>query len=182
MKNIKESIKEYYVRLDEVYKKYGMQLKVPFNPKVLSDIYVGSEDDEGYIVWRIIERTECINSEKLSGEIGFQIHSSLIEFINSYFFLEMSGSYREYEVSFDSIVPNTILSSFISRRCIPLKTNEEKIVLIQIGVINEEDNDNLLMCLVNSTGQIVCYDYDKKTIQVISESLNELISNLEPRC
>lgn len=182
MEDIKSSVKDFFVRLNEAYKKTGKKLKVPFNPKVSSVMYEGLEDDEGYIAWKVVEQKETVNEAILSSEIGFDIHISLIEFLNSYYFFELSGTYDNYGVDFDSIVPNTILKNFISRRYISLKTDVEKIDLIQIGVICMENNDNFLMCFVNNTGQIVYYDYDKGNIEVISDSLEELINNLEPRC
>lgn len=182
MENIKECIKAYYEKVDEICKIKDKQMKVPYNPRVASEMFIGSEDDEGYITWSLTERQEPVDSKVLSDNIGIQVHSSLIEFIDSYFFMEMEGVYNEYDIEFDCITPNTVLSSFLSRRHITLVINEEQLDLIQIGIINSDGNDNLLMCLVNSTGQIVSYDYDKKTIQVISESLVELIINLDPRC
>lgn len=85
-------------------------------------------------------------------------------------------------ISFDSIILTTNMTKFILRRSKNLTINESQGRYIQISIITKDYDDNLLMCFDNKTGEIVRYDYDKKMIQVISNSLAELISNIETRC
>lgn len=179
---IKQYIKDYFDKLQKECKDCNSALKVPYNPRTPSEMFFGSEDEEGYIYWNLIERIEPIDEETLSREIGFKIHKSLLEFINSYFFLDISGLYNGMEISFDSIISTTNMSKFILRRSENLSINKTQVRYIQIGIITQDYDDNLLMCFDNKTGEIVLYDYEKEMIQVISSSLSELISNIETRC
>jgi len=179
---IKKSIKEYFDRLIAEGKDYDRVSKVPYSPRIPSEMYVGTEDGDGYIYWQLIERMESIDKEILSQEIGFEIHESLLEFINCYFFLDISGLYKDLEITFDSITSSTNIGKFILRRCENLSINRVQIRYIQIGVITKDNNDNLIMCFDNTNGQIVLYDYDKEMIQFLSNSLSELIRSIKPRC
>lgn len=182
MENIKSCIKKYFIKLNGVHSVQRKSLKVPYNPAIASEMYVGSEDEHGYISWQLLERKELIKKKSLSEEVGINIHESLIEFFNAYYFFEISGVYKSYDIDFDYIVPNTILKNFVSRRYMSLESGEGEIQLIQVGILTEDSNDNLILCLVNNTGQIACYDYDKGVIEIIANSLVELICNMEPRC
>lgn len=77
MENIKECIKAYFEKLNVLCKKKDTQLMVPYNPRVPSEMYIGSKDSEGYIVWCIRERQESINDKELSVGLGLQLDNSL---------------------------------------------------------------------------------------------------------
>ncbi len=178
---ISKTIEEYYKKLCDEWELHNKSFpKIPHNKNVSKDFYLGNEDSQGYIEWRIIKVIDPILKESLDKELGILLHNDIYEFFNSYYFLDISGFIDDNEIVLHSLTPDSNYSVFLRRRFENLGINLEGVRYIQLGDYNTSEN-SFLLCIDNDSGEIVYYDPENEKIQIVSDSLNELVQKLTPR-
>lgn len=171
---MKKLLKQYFLRLEELYLN-------TFNTKPASpyfdncNLFVSTPDEEGYAEWLPIEieHIDLENKEKLSKE--------LIEFYSSYYYLNLSGEYKDIVFYFgNDMHTNETINKAIKAAIADGKYYFEDEEYILIGNACKDGNDDLLVFYDNKNEIVFLYDQDfnKKTEDIFK--LEEIIKNLSP--
>lgn len=181
---IKDAIEKYYERLSKAWAESNNTLPlVPYNHKVPPIVYIGVEDDEGYIGWQLVKNDKVAGFSKLNLELGFDLHSDIKMYLLSYYFMDLSGEIKDgLEVIMTPITPLTNVETFILNRNNVTIENGRDNQLIELGLVILNGNDSLLLCVDNSNGEVKWLDGETGDIEVISNSLENLINAMKPRC
>ncbi|MGJ3197251.1 SecY-interacting protein Syd [Peribacillus frigoritolerans] len=139
-----------------------------------SIIYEGEVDEEDYITWKPVEKTTSHDLKELEENLGVGFHKSIIEYFNSYWFADLDGFLNDNYIKFEVVLPNFELNSF--RKTIEgYKINHNnKLENIPLGI----EGNGLLVVIDNENGKVKLEDFERNSFEVISESIEALISKL----
>lgn len=181
---IKEAIEKYFERLSKVWIESNNTMPlVPYNKKIPSIVYKGVENDEGYIGWQLVKNDNVIDFTSLNLKLGFDLHEDIKMYFMSYYFMELSGEVKDkLEVIMTPITPIINVETFISNRNNVSIENGWDNQLIELGIVILNGNDSLMLCVNNRNGEILWLDGETGETEVISNSLENLINALMPRC
>lgn len=177
--NIKQVMSRYFKEyFDYWYDKYGTLPKVPWDEDISSLLYQSEPDEEGYVYWKPKLKDIHENFEYIEEILGINVNNSIKEYFNSYWFLNLEGFYNTKRISLEPVEPDKNVLEYFQN----IKQYEESIGnsfrYIDIGFISPED---ISIAVDNETGKIVKHDYETEEIEVIAESLDELIGQLKVR-
>ena len=171
---IKECLKNYLDKYFECYKNYmGTYPVVPYDEYEKSSLWYGEVNDEDYIQWMFKEKNIETKFLELEDELELILPDAVKEFYNSYYFLQLQGFYNGESVRFNAISDNIDILQEL-RKCI-FKINAKK--YLDMGMYSSMD---LALCMEVDTGAVVCVDYDCDNVEVIANSLEELLNKLTP--
>lgn len=180
---IKMAISSYYEKLADLWnQRRNSQPTVPYNDKMPKEMYIGSENENGYISWKLMENNKEVDFDRIQKEIGFVLHPDVKEYFTSYFFMKMVGSIGDIIISMTPITPLVDIEHFILKRNQIANEVRRDNKLIEIGLAEIDGADGLLLCIDNNTGKVTWLDVEKGESGEISTSIYELISTMEPRC
>ncbi|MDM5155407.1 SecY-interacting protein Syd [Bacillus sp. DX1.1] len=172
---MKEEMKQYFYTLLEEWKDYNNSLpKAPWMEEVDSFIYEGEPDIEEYIFWKPIEKDVLHDFSDIEKNLEIQLHHSIKEYYNSYWFLDLAGSYLEYNLELNPVIPGIELRDFYITLQGYKKAHHNELKNTPIGI----ECNGLLVVVDNENGQVKIEDYERGSFEVISNSLAELISVL----
>lgn len=174
---VKKSLKHYFKELLELWEKdYGTSPKVSWDEETDPMLYLSSPDEEEYVYWMPIEKTNLEDFLKIESVLGLKIHDSIKEYFNSYWFLNLQGFYDQRLVNLEPVEPGKHVLEFFQA----MKHYEEnrggKLRYIQMGFISPED---IAITVDNDTGQIFIEDFETGEKEWLANSLVELIDNLK---
>lgn len=165
-----------YFRMRQELAHEGMDFlfKTPVTEDVNSIIYEGVADEEDYITWKPVEKTTSHDLKQLEENLEVVFHKSIIEYFNSYWFADLDGFLNDYYIKFEAVLPNFELDSF--RGTIKgYKTNHNnRLGNIPLGI----EGNGLLVVIDNENGKVKLEDFERNSYEVISESIEALISKL----
>lgn len=171
---IKESLKGYLDRYFESYKNnLGIYPAVPYDEDEESSLWFGEADEEDYIQWMYKERGTQINFSQLEAELNLVLPDAAKEFYNSYYFLELQGFYNGEHIGFDSVSDNRDVLQDL-KTCI-FQMKEKK--YLHMGIYSNMD---LALCMEINTGKIVWVDYERNNVEMLADSLGELLNRMTP--
>lgn len=181
---IQQAIEKYYDRLKTAWTESNNTLPlVPYNKKVPSIVYNGVEDEEGYIGWHLVKNDNVVNFENINLKLGFDLHNDIKMYLVSYYFMELAGGIKDgLEVIMTPITPLINLETFLLNRNDLALENEWDNKLIDLGNVVLDNNDSLLLCVDNRSGKVLWLDGETGDTEVISNSLENLINTMKPKC
>src|SRR5271166_5882052 len=98
---IKEAMKAYFRRLME-----GRPLpKTCRIEDVDPMLFVGEADQAGWIEWTPIEKATKAVFATLEERAGATLHSSIKEYYDAFWFMDMGGRFREHRIELDPVIP-----------------------------------------------------------------------------
>ncbi|MBE6035159.1 MAG: hypothetical protein E7222_10750 [Clostridiales bacterium] len=148
-----------------------------YNCEFGKDIYISEPNESGYAAWNLIKIKSSIDFLELEREIGMDINQDLKVLWNSFYYMELNGVYKGYNIDFFKITPKTDIESIIENQ---FRINSCKESLeFKIGNAEYEGNDELILLLNNNTGQIYVQDLDNGEKVLLADSINELFSEME---
>ncbi|PEY43927.1 SecY interacting protein Syd [Bacillus cereus] len=172
---MKEEMKQYFHTLLKEWKDYNHSLpKSVWREEAEPFIYEGEPDTEGYIFWKPTEKDVFHDFSDIERELVIELHHSIKEYYNSYWFLDLAGNYLEYNLELNSVIPGIELRDFYISLQGYKKAHHNELKNIPIGI----ECNGLLVVVDNENGQVKIEDYERGSIEVISNSLAELISML----
>ncbi|MED3809006.1 SecY-interacting protein Syd [Priestia megaterium] len=113
------------------------------------------------------------NFEDVEKELNVQLHPDIKAYFNSYWFLELAGTYNGYDLVLNSVVPGIELQDFKQETKL-YKAAHHQLVNIPIGI----ESNGLLLVVDNESGEVKLEDYERKSFERISENLSGLIRGL----
>ena len=165
-----------HFKLRKEYFEKGLEFlfTTPYNEDVDSFIYHGEIDDEEEILWKPVEK--CTNDQLMGIEkwVGIKLHTSINEYFNAYWFADIDGFIDSYYIRLEAVLPNIELDSFKSILEGYKNNHDNRLDKIPIGI----EGNGLIVVVDNEDGRIELEDFERGSFEVITNSLDELISSL----
>ena len=174
--SVKIALNKYFDKLLEYWEeKYETLPKVPYDEDLNPLLFQGAPDEEEYIVWEPKAKDIYEDFEAIEEKLGLSINNSVKEYFNSYWFLEIEGFYDEKRINLEPVEPEKNIFAYLKN----MKQYEENIgnvfKYIQIGFTSPDD---LSIAIDNETGDVVIQDYETGEVEILEESLENLINKL----
>ncbi|WP_410983405.1 SecY-interacting protein Syd [Bacillus cereus] len=168
-------MQQYFkLRIKLAHEGLDFLLKTPVLEEVNPIFYDGETDEEGYILWKPVEKNIVHDFIHLEQEMDVQFHQTVIMYFNSYWFAELNGFYRNYYIELEVVLPNIELNSFTERLKGYKANHQERLNHIPIGI----EGNGMLVVIDNENGKVKLEDFERGSFETISENIQELISNL----
>ncbi|UNL83207.1 SecY-interacting protein Syd [Priestia koreensis] len=175
---MKETMREYFAQFTNEWMKFNHSLpRIVWNEDVDSFIYYGEEDKDGYISWEPIEKKEASTFKEIETQYHVQLHDSVKQYFNSYWFLELMGWTNSYNIHLHPVAPGIEPNYFISLVKDHVELKGGILQYVPIGY----ESDGMLIVLNNNTGEIFVEDFELHEYTQIANSLEILISQLKFR-
>lgn len=109
----KEAMKKYFLMRNEVAAEgLDFLFKTPINNDDNLIIYEGEVDEDEFIFWKPVEMTVSQDLKSLEDEFGINMHKSIVDYFNSYWFADLDGFFKEHYIKLEPVLPNAEVSSF----------------------------------------------------------------------
>nr|WP_277818599.1 SecY-interacting protein Syd [Bacillus sp. TL12] len=168
-------MQQYFkLRIKLAHEGLDFLLKTPVLEEVNPILYDGETDEEGYILWKPVEKNIVHDFIHLEQEMDVQFHQTVIMYINSYWFAELNGFYRNYYIELEVVLPNIELNSFTERLKGYKANHQDRLNHIPIGI----EGNGMLVVIDNENGKVKLEAFERGSFETISENIQELISNL----
>ncbi|MFS0889871.1 SecY-interacting protein Syd [Peribacillus frigoritolerans] len=139
-----------------------------------SIIYESEVDEEDYITWKPVEKTTSHDLKELEENLGVGFHKSIIEYFNSYWFANLDGFLNDFYIKLDGVLPNFEFDSFRGTLEGYKSNHNNRLENIPLGI----EGNGLLVVIDNENGKVKLEDFERNSFEVISESIEALISKL----
>ncbi len=170
--SIKEAINQYFsLRKTVADEGLDFLFKTPFDEEVDPLIYVGEVDEDEYISWRPVEKKVATDFSSLEEKLGINIHGSIVEYFNSYWFADLDGFIKDHYIKLESVLPEAGIESYGNLLSGYKSNHNNKIENIPIGI----EGNGLIVVVNNQDGSVKLEDYERNSFEVISESIEQLI-------
>ncbi|KQU13163.1 Syd protein [Bacillus sp. Leaf13] len=172
---MKKSIDQYF-RLRQDLADEGMDFlfKTSVTEELNSIIYEGEVDEEEYITWKPVEKTTSHDLKQLEENLEVISHKSIIEYFNSYWFADLDGFLNDFYIKLEEVLPNFELDSFLGTLKGYKSNHNNRLENIPLGI----EGNGLLVVIDNENGKVKLEDFERNSFEVISESIEALISKL----
>ncbi len=176
---LKNVMNSYFNKLTNVWiEQRNIEPQVPFNPQMPNIIYNGEKDSFGYITWKPVLQDKIYNFSDIEKNLNIKLHPLIKSYLNSYYFMELSGEYQNLYLNFIPITPITKIDFFIKNHISEIKNN----IYLEIGYLQDSGNDEINILINNHNGAVYSYDIDNSSLVLLNNNLEDLISKIEPRC
>lgn len=171
--SIKLAMKQYFSLRKEIAKEgQDFLFRTPYDENVGSHIYVGEVDENEYIPWKPIEKEEFYDFASLEEDLGIKIHPSVLEYFNSYWFVDLDGFFKDHYIKLESVLPMIGIESY-SNMLMGYKNNHNNLENIPLGI----EGNGLIVVVNNVTGSVKLEDFGN-SFEVISGGIEQLIRDL----
>ncbi|MGG4489603.1 SecY-interacting protein Syd [Metabacillus idriensis] len=174
---VKKALEQYFKELINVWdKKYGTYPKAPWDEEIDTLLYLSHPDDEEYVYWKPIEKSDLDDFTEIEKKLDLTIHPEIKEYFNSYWFLNLQGFYGSRLVNLEPVEPGKHILEFFEALKKFEENNGGELRFIQIGFVSPED---MAITIDNETGKIFIEDFETEENELLANSLTELIGNLK---
>lgn len=171
----KEAMQIYFQMRKEVAAEgLDFLFKTPVSSDANLIIYEGEADEDEYISWKPVEMAVSQNFTRLEDEFDMNLHKSIVDYFNSYWFADLDGFFKEHYITLEPVLPSTGLSSFRESLKGYKKNHGDSLEKVPIGI----EGNGLLVVIENNSGIIQLEDFERGTFEYIAENVQELIGNL----
>lgn len=175
MMNIKEAMKKYFERRNAVYDQGAEILfKTPRIEEVSPFIYEGEEDEEGYTLWKPVEKNKTHNFTELENQLGIVFHPSIKQYFNGYWFADLDGFIGNHYIKLEPVLPNIELDSFVYMVKDYKENHHHPLEHIPLGM----EGNGLIVVVDNQHGTIQLEDVERKSFEFLADDLAAVISRL----
>nr|WP_275893662.1 SecY-interacting protein Syd [Bacillus cereus] len=108
--------------------------------------------------------------------LGIIFHESIKEYFNSYWFAELAGFYKSYNIILEPVLPGIELNNFVFQLIGYKEAHEDKLDNIPLGV---EGETGFLIVIDNNTGVVKLEDFEIGTYEIIADSIEQLILDIQ---
>ncbi|NJJ42434.1 SecY-interacting protein Syd [Paenibacillus sp. 7028] len=172
---MKEAMNHYFSLRKEIADEgLDFLFKTPFDEDVESLIYVGEVDEDEYISWRPVKKKDINDFKSLEENLGIRIHPSVIEYFNSYWFVDLDGFIKDHYIKLESVLPKADIESYRNMLMGYKNNHNNKLEHIPIGI----EGNGLIVVVDNENGSVKLEDFERNSFEVISEGIKQLITTL----
>lgn len=176
--NIENAMEKFFKLMLEGYENTSQGL--PMVPKVdvnRAEIFVGEIDDEGWSRWKPMKKDTKEEFEIIEKLLKLTINNDIKEYFNSYWFLQLEGTFKKKDINLEPVIPGKELNNFKDKLQGYIEAHDGDTSYIPIGT---EDDSGYLIVIENDTGIIKIENHDTGKFRTIAKSLYELINELKP--
>src|SRR5690349_10537633 len=149
-------MKYFQMRKDLADEGLDFLFKTPvINETDNSVIFEGEVDEDEYISWKPVEKSVSHDLKNLEEEFGIELHNSIIDYFNSYWFADLDGFFKEHYIKLETVLPNAELSSFQETMKGYKNNHDDRLENIPIGV----EGNGLLVVIENDSGRVRLEDF-----------------------
>jgi hypothetical protein len=169
---VKEALKEVFRYMLEYYSKTEKGYpNTVWSPTIDPKIYVGEKNQSGWICWKPIYKDVVHDFKCIEKELGVNIHPSLKEYFNSYWFLYLPVPYKKMNFNLVSVPPGEEFIHILRR----WKDAKEYFGSNLYLALGSEYNGKYDLIINNNTGEVATFNHDTKKVQVICDNLADFI-------
>jgi SecY interacting protein Syd len=173
--SIKEAMNQYFIMRKEIADEgLDFLFKTPYNEDVDSVIYVGEVDEEEYILWKPVEKNDYSDFKCLEEDLGVKLHQAVTEYFNAYWFIDLDGFIKHHYIKLESSLPGAGIDSYISLVKGYKANHNNRLENIPLGI----EGNGLIVVVDNKDGSVKLEDFERSSFEVISLSIEELITTL----
>lgn len=177
---MKTAFLNYFHELQILYEKtFGSRPTISYTKELNPDLLVGNQDEDGEIQWVPIKQTKDLDWDFLMRRLGFSLREEIKEYYTTFFFLMLSGSYNGCKLNFYCIDGSKPVELVIIRAFEDAQYIFPKQAFFLIGNAVVHDDDNYFILYDNNTGRLFCYDSETQKEIVLSNSIADVIGNME---
>ncbi|BFH16751.1 SecY-interacting protein Syd [Paenibacillus melissococcoides] len=92
---------------------FGTLPKTPFDEEANPSLYQGEPDEDEYVSWKPIEKEMQEDFEAIEANIDLHLHSSIKEYFNSFWFLNLQGFYNSKLIILEPVQPGMDINNFL---------------------------------------------------------------------
>lgn len=149
--------------------------KAPWLEEADPSIYVGEPDDAGWVQWLPKEKAVREDFGAVEGRWGVQIHSSVREYFDSFWFCVLGGTFSSRAVQLEPMIPGIGLAEWQQKVQGYREAHAGMLRHLPIGI---ESKQSLLVVVDNTTGEVSVEDYESGGFEALAGGLAELIRGL----
>jgi SecY interacting protein Syd len=148
-------------------------------------LFVG-KPKEGAVEWKPQEKLEQSDFGKIERKAKTELHSSVKDYYNAYWFLTLAGKIGEHFVSLNPVIPKVALKELEKtlfgavygpyRTSGYIEAHGGVLTQVPIGLHSPSD---LVVVVDNRTGAVCVEDHETDRLETIAASLAELIVGLK---
>ena len=146
---------------------------IPFSNNVDPKIYIGEKNNSGWIAWKPLEKDVIHDFSDIEAELGVNIHESIKEYFNSYWFMELYTPFGKYNFNMTHVPPNEEFKHVL-RNWENAKTYFGTDNLhLTLGRHHQRKTHDLI--INNKTGQVATFDHDTEKLKIICNDLGDFL-------
>lgn len=149
--SLKAAIRVYFEAYFAAYDRLGRAPRTEWLDAIDPRLFVGSVDNDGYVAWRPMEKSELTDLRPLESIYKAAMHHSVVEYFNSFWHLDIGGAIDARRIELLPVVPG-----------------EELREVLQYAA----------MFTANGTGAILLVDPDRDSCEIMAPSLESLVLRL----
>ena len=131
---IKNALNHYFDELINVWEtKCSTYPKAPWDEEIDPRLYLSDPDEEEYVYWKPIEKTDVENFVEIEKKLSMNLHNDIKEYLKSYWFLNLQGFYGSRLVNLEPVEPGKSLLDFFWVMQQYEENKGRKLRYIQIG-------------------------------------------------
>lgn len=138
-------------------------------------LYVGEPDANEYIQWRPMEKTSVHDLGPLERRFGISFHSSIFEYFNSYWFLQLGGQLDRRSIELMPVVPGLELDQFTTVLQSLVDHYGPAWGWAPIGI---EANTGFAVVTKTDSGAVALWNLERESAESIAPDLSALITAL----
>lgn len=170
-----QEMKEYFEWLLAKWQTEFKSLpRIPFDPDVASFLYRGEPDEDDWVQWQPVKKTEMLDVQSIGREFKYQLCDSFVEYWNTYWFAALGGMVRGTGVNLIPVLPgkeaNDLASSLEGYR----SAHDLDTGFAPLGF----EKNGLLLVVRNFDGRVFLEDYENATFSEFASSIDALIAEL----
>lgn len=172
---MKETMKKYFDKFYKMWEEYNGSLpQISYNEDIDSRLYVGEMDEEEYISWKAREKNITTDLSELEDNFGVKFHKDIINYFNSYWFLELIGFCGEHNISLFPVIPSAETAEFEMGLSDYYDTNG----MIDFIPLGFDSSFYKLIVVENETGKVFLMDTESRDRTFFYSTIEEMISNI----
>jgi hypothetical protein len=172
---MKEAMRDFFQLFVEKWKASGQGLpKAPWDPDIDDLIWASPPDEHEWAEWLPREKSTIHDIKEIAPDLD-DIHESIIEYFNSWWFCSLEGQLGEYLLMLEPVIPAVELDSFLSNSRNYKSAHGGELNYVPIG----SENEGLIVVVDNIDGRVFLENYETSRFDPLAESLEELIRSLK---
>ncbi|KOY15746.1 SecY-interacting protein Syd [Paenibacillus xylanivorans] len=137
-------------------------------------LYVGEKDKEGYISWLPTKKDDITSFHSIEQKFNIRFNESVEQYYNSYYFFQIAGWIKEYNINLNPVIPESEPETFLQRLSNYIEEHNGENNYIPMGI----ESNGLVVVLNNISGEVCLEDFEAGRFESLGLRLDELILNL----
>ena len=180
MNSTKYAFAAYFNKLNRLYyNTFGTNPTVPYSSSLNKELLISPPDDEDEVPWQPKEQLKKTDWSAIENALGFVLTQDIKEYYNSYFFLQLSGTFGSSELHFYPIDGSRPLDKIITQQYSDGQYVFPNTECLLIGNAIVNDDDSYFIFYDNAKGKLFCFESEKKQEILLSYSIAMIIQSME---